>query len=30
MLDALLWLFTVELIGLAAFPLAFYLLPKAC
>ncbi len=28
MLDALLWLLTVELIGLAAFPLAFYLLPK--
>ena len=28
MLDALRWLFTVELIGLAAFPLAFYLLPK--
>ena len=28
MLDALLWLFTVELIGLAAFPLAFYLLPR--
>ncbi len=28
MLDALRWLITVELIGLAAFPLAFYLLPK--
>ncbi len=28
MLDALLWLLTVELIGLAAFPLAFYLLPR--
>ena len=28
MLDALRWLITVELIGLAAFPLAFYLLPR--
>ena len=28
MLDALRWLITVEIIGLAAFPLAFYLLPK--
>ena len=28
MLDALKWLITVELIGLAAFPLAFYLLPR--
>ena len=28
MLDALRWLITVELIALAAFPLAFYLLPK--
>ena len=28
MLDALLWLLTVELIGLAAFPFAFYFLPK--
>ena len=30
MLDALRWLITVELIGLAAFPLAFYLLPTTC
>ncbi len=28
MLDALRWLIIVELIGLAAFPLAFYLLPR--
>ena len=28
MLDALRWIITVELIGLAAFPLAFYLLPR--
>ena len=28
MLDALRWLITVELIGLVAFPLAFYLLPR--
>ena len=28
MLDALRWLITVEIIGLAAFPLAFYLLPR--
>ena len=28
MLDALRWLITVEFIGLAAFPLAFYLLPR--
>ena len=28
MFDALRWLITVELIGLAAFPLAFYLLPR--
>ena len=28
MLDALRWLITVEIIGLAAFPLAFWLLPK--
>ena len=28
MLDALRWLIAVEFIGLAAFPLAFYLLPK--
>ena len=28
MLDALRWLITVELIGLAAFPLALYLLPR--
>ena len=28
MLDALRWLITVEIIGLAVFPLAFYLLPK--
>ena len=28
MFDALRWLITVELIGLAAFPLAFWLLPK--
>ncbi len=28
MLDALRWLIAVEIIGLAAFPLAFYLLPR--
>ncbi|MYE53844.1 MAG: hypothetical protein F4X34_01430 [Chloroflexi bacterium] len=28
MLDVLRWLITVEIIGLAAFPLAFYLLPR--
>ena len=28
MLDALRWLITIEIIGLAAFPLAFYLLPR--